>query len=114
MRAVLNNSQRMHKLKTVEEIFTHVMEEAHLLVGSDQAILYLKEESEPQKLQSRIGDDGSHVSVTIGTGIVGACALSCQPINVPNAHEDPRFDARRDLRFLRLRNADERSSEDAK
>ena len=39
-----------------------------------------------------IGTGLAAVRIPAGTGIVGACARSRAPINVPDCYADPRFD----------------------
>ncbi len=51
-----------------------------------------------QELFIEVSSDLTRVRVPLGAGLVGACAISRQAINVPDCYADPRFNAEVDRR----------------
>ncbi|NET10501.1 MAG: GAF domain-containing protein, partial [Symploca sp. SIO2B6] len=85
----------------LEETLQAVMDEARKLMQADRSTLFLLDQ-ETGELWSRIADangaDMIDIRIPANRGIAGYVASTKQPVNIPNAYDDPRFDPSTDKR----------------
>ena len=90
--------QRLASKKELLSVFFTVMEEAHILLQSDRATLYLVDE-EKQELYSIVAEGmQQEIRVAMNAGIVGMCATSRTPVRIDDAYEHPKFSRAYDLK----------------
>ncbi len=85
----------------LEKTLQAVMDEARKLMQADRSTLFLLDAAQNQ-LWSRVaeadGDTMIDIRIPADKGIAGYVASTKQPLNIPNAYEDPRFDPSTDQR----------------
>lgn len=70
---------------------------ARELLQADRCSVWLHDAARGE-LVLKVASDISDIRLTVGTGLVGACARDRVPINVPDCYADPRFDPAVDKR----------------
>jgi adenylate cyclase len=85
----------------LEKTLQAVMDEARKLMKADRSTLFLLESNQKQ-LWSRVaaadGETMIDIRIPADKGIAGYVASTKQPLNIPVAYEDPRFDPSTDKR----------------
>ncbi|MEM7771853.1 MAG: GAF domain-containing protein [Cyanobacteria bacterium P01_A01_bin.37] len=85
----------------LEKTLQAVMDEARKLMKADRSTLFLLD-AEHNQLWSRVaaadGETMIDIRIPADKGIAGYVASTKQPLNIPNAYEDPRFDPSTDKR----------------
>jgi phosphoserine phosphatase len=70
---------------------------ARRVLRADRCSVWLHDE-QTDELVLKVASDMQDVRIPLGTGLVGACARSRVPVNVPDCYADPRFDPATDRR----------------
>jgi len=91
MQSLFDVAKHLGAEHTVDGILDHVLREANDVTGADRCSLFLVD-VERGVLWTKIahGTDDT-IRVPLGQGIVGECADTCQPIHIPDAYADSRF-----------------------
>ena len=79
-----------------EEIIRKVLNKTRDIVSADRASLFLVDRRK-KELWSKIADNTPEIRVKMGAGIVGAVATTGEPLNVPDAYRDARFNKKIDM-----------------
>jgi len=99
--ALLKAISSLEQSLDLEKTLQSVMAEARDLMHADRSTLWLVDEDK-RELWSKVksADDQSLIELRlpIDKGIVGYVANTEEPLNIPNAYEDPRFDRSSDER----------------
>jgi phosphoserine phosphatase len=74
-----------------------VTDAARQLLRADRCSVWLHDAA-ASELVLKVASDVSDVRIPLSVGLVGACARSRAPINVPDCYADPRFDPSTDRR----------------
>eukprot|EP01062_Namystynia_karyoxenos_P082088 TRINITY_DN917_c0_g2_i1.p1 TRINITY_DN917_c0_g2~~TRINITY_DN917_c0_g2_i1.p1 ORF type:complete len:1294 (+),score=407.22 TRINITY_DN917_c0_g2_i1:132-4013(+) len=79
-------------IRSINNVTEQVISGARELCHADRCALFLVNE-EHHELVTKIGDgdDVREIRVPIGVGIVGDVARTGEPVNIPDAYQDPRF-----------------------
>ena len=78
--------------RNVDELFTRTMLSVRQVLAADRATLFLVDQ-QAGVMWSKVADFKDTITVPIGSGLVGSAAAAKSVINLPDAHDDPRFDA---------------------
>jgi adenylate cyclase len=99
--ALLKATSGLAQSLDLDKTLRVVMDEARDLMKADRSTLFLLDRDR-NELWSKIAtsDRGTSVEIRIPSnrGIAGYVASTGQPLNIPNAYEDPRFDPSTDQR----------------
>lgn len=85
----------------LEKTLQAVMDEARKLMQADRSTLFLLDGAQNQLWSRVAAADGKtmiDIRIPADKGIAGYVASTNQPVNIPNAYEDPRFDPSTDKR----------------
>ncbi len=76
----------------IDRLLDIILEEAKRVTGSDRCTLFIADKKRGE-LWAKIaqGMGGKRLRIPIGQGIAGQCAETCEPIHIPDAYADPRF-----------------------
>jgi len=74
-----------------------VVDAAKHVLGAERATVWLYDR-EADELVLRFSGDLAPLRIPAGSGLVGTCARTRQPINVTDCYSDPRFDPTTDKR----------------
>lgn len=99
--ALLKATSGLAQSLDLDKTLRVVMDEARDLMKADRSTLFLLDRDR-NELWSKIAtsDRGTPIEIRISSnrGIAGYVASTGQPLNIPNAYEDPRFDPSTDKR----------------
>lgn len=87
---VLSLCQKMNAERNLPALLGLIAREAARLMQADRATIFLLDR-EKCELWSQVTLDGELIRFDARLGIAGACAMTGQLINLPDAHEDQRF-----------------------
>jgi signal transduction protein with GAF and PtsI domain len=89
---------------STECVLRRIVDEARTLVGSEVASVFLVDTSR-QELYSTVNSTGEELRVPITCGIAGHVASTGEPLIIPDAYSDPRFNKAVDMKTgFRTRN----------
>jgi phosphoserine phosphatase len=91
LEAILGVTSRLAAPFDLTTMLAEVVNAAKQVLRSDRGSVWLYDGAKDE-LVLEIGTGLAAVRIPAGTGIVGACARSRAPINVPDCYADPRFD----------------------
>ncbi|MEY3011790.1 MAG: hypothetical protein RIT45_525 [Pseudomonadota bacterium] len=76
----------------IDRLLDIILEEAKRVTGADRCSLFIADKKRGE-LWAKIaqGMGGKRLRIPIGQGIAGQCAETCEPIHIPDAYADPRF-----------------------
>jgi len=95
--ALMQCSLLMNADLSTEQVLRHIMEEAKALVGAEVASAFLVDHARAE-LFSTVNSTGSEIRIPLAVGIAGHVAASAEPVVVPDAYADARFDRSVDVR----------------
>jgi len=102
--ALMQCSLLMSADLSTECILRQIMQEATALIGAEAASVFLLD-AVRQELYSTVNSTGSEIRIPITVGIAGSVARSGEPLVVPDAYADDRFDRNVDVKTgFRTRN----------
>jgi hypothetical protein len=86
-----DRAERVRKAKELQSIFEAILTDGHTFLDAERATLFMLDD-EKKELWSRVatGTKGI-IKVPSNAGIVGACVITGEIINVPDAYRDDRF-----------------------
>lgn len=87
-----DRADRARKAKELQSIFESVMKEGRVLFNAERATLFMLDEANSELWSQVATGTKGIIKIKSDHGIVGACVKSGEMINVPDAHEDDRFD----------------------
>ncbi|MBE9226042.1 GAF domain-containing protein [Phormidium sp. LEGE 05292] len=99
--ALLKATQILGQSLDLEATLKSVMEQARILMQADRSTLFLlfKESNELwTKVAAADGKTMLEIRIPANKGIAGYVASTGQPLNIPDAYKDPRFDPTTDQR----------------
>jgi sigma-B regulation protein RsbU (phosphoserine phosphatase) len=93
-RKVAEASYALHTTLDLDELLNLLLATARDGVGADRGTVFLLSDDR-KEIWSRVvtGDARLDIRLPVGKGIAGAVAETGETIRIPDAHEDPRFDA---------------------
>jgi serine/threonine-protein kinase len=99
LRLLLDLTQRLIKSPDVEQMLQLLAETTARLANAELATIYLLDRERGELWSKVTLDKGvGLIRLPLGTGIAGTVALTGEPINIPDAYADPRFNRAIDLR----------------
>jgi putative methionine-R-sulfoxide reductase with GAF domain len=99
LRLLLDLTQRLVKSTNVDEVLRLLAETTARLVNAELATIYLLDRERGELWSKVTLDQGVGViRLPLGEGIAGTVALTGEPINIPDAYADPRFNPAIDRR----------------
>ncbi|MBA2481714.1 MAG: SpoIIE family protein phosphatase [Planctomycetes bacterium] len=97
LQTIMAVSRAMGSERDLDRLLALIMRSVTDLVHADRASLFLVD-AERSELWTRIAHGAKEIRLPIGSGIAGAVATSGQPVNIPAAYDDARFNAENDQR----------------
>ncbi|MDW8373201.1 MAG: SpoIIE family protein phosphatase [Planctomycetota bacterium] len=97
LHTVLAVSRALGAERDLDRLLAKIVAAASSLVDAERSTLFVLDRERGQ-LWSRVAEGSGEIRVPLGRGIAGAVAASGQPINIPDAYADARFDASQDRR----------------
>jgi phosphoserine phosphatase len=91
LEAILGVTSRLAAPFDLPTMLAEVVDAAKQVLKADRGSVWLYD-APSNELVLQVGTGLDAVRIPAGTGIVGACAYSRAPINVPDCYADPRFD----------------------
>ena len=91
MRAILEVTSALAAPFDLMTMLAEVVAAAKQVLGAERGSVWLRD-PETDELVLEVATGMKQVRVPSGVGLVGACALARQIINVPDCYSDPRFD----------------------
>jgi len=91
LEAILGVTSRLAAPFDLATMLAEVVNAAKQVLKADRGSVWLYD-APPDELVLEVGTGLAAVRIPAGTGIVGACARTRAPINVPDCYADPRFD----------------------
>jgi phosphoserine phosphatase len=88
--AILEVARRLGLTTDLDELLDLIVSETRSVLNCERATLFLYD-PQTEELFSKIAHGVDQIRIPVKTGIAGACALSRQTINIPDAYADPRF-----------------------
>ncbi len=97
LQSILDVTKAMTKQRDLDALLALILREAAKVVEADRCSLFLIDHAR-HELWSKIAHGAeSEIRFPIGVGIAGAVARSGQPINIPDAYHDARFNREVDV-----------------
>ncbi len=98
LQGLLDVAQQLDATQDISTLLDIILAEAKRVTESDRCSLFIVDKKRGE-LWAKIaqGLDGETLRIKIGQGIVGQCAATLQPIHIPDAYSDPRFNQAVDL-----------------
>lgn len=98
LQGLLDVAQQLGATHDISQLLDIILAEAKRVTESDRCSLFIVDKKRGE-LWAKIaqGLDGGAIRIKIGQGIVGQCAATLQPIHIPDAYSDPRFNQQVDL-----------------
>ncbi len=90
LESILEVAKAMASVRALDPLLEMILEEAAKVVEADRCSLFLLDR-ERGELWSKIAQGTSEIRVPLGKGIAGTVAASGEPIVIPDAYADPRF-----------------------
>lgn len=99
LRLLLDLTQRLLKTTEVDQLLRLLAETTARLANAELATIYLLDHDRGELWSKVTLDQGvGEIRLPLGTGIAGTVALTGEPINIPDAYADPRFNPAIDRR----------------
>ncbi len=95
LQAVLGISRAMSAERDLDRLLDLIVNAATELIAADRSSLFLVDR-EAGELWTRIAQGSRTIRVPIGLGIAGTVAAGAEPINIPDAYRDERFNPEND------------------
>eukprot|EP00755_Sulcionema_specki_P032722 Sspe_Gene.99340::Locus_72853_Transcript_1_1_Confidence_1.000_Length_2747::g.99340::m.99340/K01768/E4.6.1.1; adenylate cyclase len=94
---LLDVARRLGSELEVNSLIRTIMQVSRDLLNADRSTLFLLDK-ENDELWSSVADGTSEIRIPKTAGIAGAVAVSGEPLNIPNAYDDSRFNQEIDKR----------------
>lgn len=94
---VLDLARALAAERDLDRLLAKIVAAASSLVGAERSTLFVVD-PERGELWSRVAEGASEIRLPLGRGIAGAVAASGEPVAIPDAYADPRFDPATDQR----------------
>lgn len=95
--ALMQCSFLMNADLDTECVLRQIMNEAKSLLGAEAASVFLVDAAK-QELYSKINSTGSEICIPISSGIAGRVASTGEPLLIPDAYADERFNKSNDMK----------------
>ncbi len=97
MQALLAVTRSLAAPLELGDLLNEVAAAARQILHAERASVWLLDE-ESQELVLEVASDLRQVRLPVGTGLIGSCAVTRLPVNVPDCYADPRFNPEVDRR----------------